>query len=137
MTFSYILADAIGQVRFEIGDTADPALLTDEEITYALGRRDQKILATAADLCEALSTKFATDYNFEWQSGTNARGKFDRAAVTKQFADRALRLRQRAREEAGGGGLSTITVTRVDGTSDDLSSRDGAGHTDHDFDTCR
>jgi hypothetical protein len=136
MAFTYDLNTAIGQVRFEVGDKTEPALLTDEEIAYALARRNDAVLATAADICDALSTKFATDYNFEWQSGTNARGKFDRAKVSEQFAARAVRLLERAREEVSGG-LTAIPVTRIDGTSDDLSTRDGSQHRADTFDTDR
>jgi hypothetical protein len=55
-TFTYDLATAVGQVRFEVGDTNEAtALFTDAEIAYQLTLRAEAILVTAADL--ATSTR--------------------------------------------------------------------------------
>jgi hypothetical protein len=121
VTFTYDiaqLATPLAQVRLEIGDTdSTRPLLQDEEIQVKLGLRASDVLATAADLCEILATRFAGDYDFKWKDGA-----FNRSQRAKAYADRAKDLRARS-----SGGLSTIEATRVDGYTDDVSARDGAG----------
>jgi hypothetical protein len=125
MTFTYTpIATSRDQVRLELGDTDETrALFADEEIDAKLDARAGNVLLTAADLCDILATRFAREYDFEWQgAGESARGKFSRSQMAKMYADRAVTLRDRAT-----GGIGTITTTRIDGYSDDLSTRDGAG----------
>ncbi len=112
------------KVRLEIGDTdAAAPLFNDDELDYIIASRADNVLLAAADACDMLATRFARDYDFEWQgAGESARGKFTRSQMSKAFTDRAAAIRQRA-----GGGLGVIQTTRVDGYSEDISNRDGAG----------
>lgn len=113
----------LDKIRLELGDT-DPArqLLTDDELNYFLSEHDTVLLAAAA-ACDSLATRFARDYDVKWQgAGMSARGEYSRSQMVAAFAERARALRERA-----GGGVGTIVTTRVDGYSDDLSNRDGAG----------
>ena len=108
----------IDQVRLEIGDeNLEDPLFTDAQIQYKLDGRAGVVLLTAADLCEILARRYAKDYDFS----SAARMSFKRSQKSTQYAALAKELRNRV------GGLSTVPVTRVDGFSEDISSRDGAG----------
>lgn len=116
------------KVRLYIGDTdATRPLFNDTEIDLVIDDRDGNALLAAADACDILATRFAREHDFEWQGSTNARGKFSRSQMSKQYADRAETLRKRAAQAVGAGQISTTATTRVDGFSDDLDSRSGAG----------
>jgi hypothetical protein len=105
------------KVRLRIGDTnsADP-LLYDEEIDYFLSERGDDVAKAAADCAAAIAAKYARAFEFETDGQ-----KFKRQQVYEHYTALAKDLRNGV-----GGGLSTIVVTRVDGVSDDLSTRDGA-----------
>ena len=106
------------KVRLRIGDTnsADP-LLFDEEIDYFLAERGGDILKAAADCAGAIAAKFARAYKVETDGQ-----RLERNQIFEHYSKLETSLRGRA-----GGGLSTVAVTKVDGVSDDLSTRDGAG----------
>lgn len=67
MSFTYDLANSVGQIRLEIGDeNIDPAGIcpdgknfSDEEITYFYTAEGQNIGRAAARACEILSRKYA------------------------------------------------------------------------------
>ena len=109
-------------VRLKIGDRTSPFLLTDDEIDTYLADRAGNVTAAAADSADAIAAMFATGYDFEWQGGVNARGKYSRSQLFDHFTKLAQRLRAQIN-----GGLTVVQTTRVDGYSDDLSTRDGAG----------
>jgi hypothetical protein len=124
MTFTYDLTTTLGKTRFELGDTISAqALLTDEEIGVKLAERADDILTTAADLCDILATRFAREYDFEFAgAGRGTRAKYNRSQMSKAYADRAKALRARISS-----GLATVETARVDGYSDDITTRAGAG----------
>jgi hypothetical protein len=108
----------IDQVRLEIGDeNLDSPLFGDAQIQYKLDGRGGNVLLAAADLCDVLATRYAGEYDFS----SAARMTFRRSQKTAAYEARAKALRNRA------GGLTTVSVTRVDGFSDDISTRDGSG----------
>ena len=120
MSFEYDenLADSVSKVRFHIADTrSENPLFSDEEITAALGERADEVMATAADLCDQLATRFARDYDV----GADGQS-LKRSQKSIAYEKRAEALRSRA----GSGGLDTVQVTRVDGASDNVSGRQGA-----------
>ena len=107
----------VEEVRLEIGDEdADAQLFTDPQIEKKLGDRGGVVLLTAADLCDILATRFARQFDFS----SAARMNFRRSQKAEAYERRAKALRERV------GGLTTITTTRVDGFSEDISTRDGA-----------
>ncbi|MCR4340776.1 MAG: hypothetical protein NUW01_12920 [Gemmatimonadaceae bacterium] len=119
-TFSYAgtasgdITTARDKVRLEVGDTDSGAVLFyDDEIDVYLNSRADNVLLTAADLCDAAATRYARRFSFSTDGQ-----KFDLAAVTKAFQDRARQLRARAR------GVQTVEATRVDGYSDDVGNQD-------------
>lgn len=107
-------------VRIHIGDTnPDAELLTDVEIDLLLDARSGVVLPAAADACDAISAKFARDFDLKWQSGSDVGGEFDRSQMSEMYAERAKALRSQL-----GAQLTAQPVTRIDGYSDDLSTRD-------------
>lgn len=113
MTFTYdgtAVTTPLARVRLEIGDTVEAeALFTDEEIGVKLADESNELLA-AASLCEVLSTRFARAYDF-----TTDGQQFSRSQMSKQYAQRAIKLR-----EQSGAGVTTIATTRIDGYSSDI-----------------
>ncbi len=66
MTFTNDLSNAIGQVRYHLGDDVsgsgvkpDGTNFTDEQIEYALSANGQSVKAAAAELCGGLATRWA------------------------------------------------------------------------------
>ena len=120
MTFTYSstsLTTALAKVRREIGDTdSTAALFTDEEIDVYLDNRSDNVLLAAADLCDALATRFARAYDFSTDGQS-----FKRGQMSEFYAKRASELRAR------GQGVTTIDVTKVDGWSDDVANQDVTG----------
>ena len=123
MTFTYDSAAAAGtatalhNVRLEIGDTdSTTSLFTDEEIGVYLATRGDAVMLTAADLCDALDTRFARAYDFETDGQ-----RFWRSQMVKAYQGRAVELRKR------GFGLETFAVTRVDGFSTDIAADEVSG----------
>lgn len=120
MTFTYdgtvaaASATALHNVRLEIGDTdSTAALFTDEEIGVYLATRANVVLTTAADLCDVLAARFARAYDFETDGQ-----KFSRSQMSKAYKDLGKSLRDRA------AGITTLTPTRIDGYSDDITNTD-------------
>ena len=115
MTFTYstsALTTPLAQVRLEIGDTdSTAALFADEEINVKLAGRGDNVLLTAADLCDILARRFARAFDFESDNQ-----KFSRSQMSKQYADLAGELRDRA------SGVVTVASTRIDGFSQDIDS---------------
>lgn len=117
MTFTYSVSDlttALAKVRLEIGDTdSATALFADEEINAKLAERADNILLTAADLCEILARRFARAFDFETDNQS-----FQRSQQSKQYAAMAEALRARA------SGVTSVSSTRVDGYSQDITNTD-------------
>ena len=108
------MASDLDIVRLKVGDTdASDQLLLDSEIT-ALLTLHGTVAAAAPAAAEAIAAKFARGYNFKTDGQ-----EFSRSDRVKHYLELAKRLRSNS-------GLSTATVTKVDGYSDDLSTRDGA-----------
>lgn len=105
------------RLRLQIGDTTSPNLFSDDELDTLLSERNDEIVLAAADACDILATRFATNYDFKWKDGS-----FNRSQMAKMYADRAKELRERSSS-----GLSTLGATRVDGYSEDLDATSGAG----------
>lgn len=111
----------LDKFRLELGDTEEAApLLNDDEAAYFLAQRAGNILQAVADACEALARRFAREYDFD----ANEDKSFKRSQKAQAYLAMAKDLRARA---SVGGGLNVAVLTRVDGFSDDLSTRDGAG----------
>lgn len=110
--------DPLEQFRLELGDT-DPArqLFTDEQAQHFLDQRAGVVLLAVADACDALARRFSREYDFA-EDGQS----FRRSQMATAYREQAKELRQRA-----GGGLTVVGMTRVDGYSEDVSARDGAG----------
>lgn len=110
MTFSYVLDDEVGKVRFEISDTVENgALFSDEEITYKLAEHDDDVLLAAAALCDVLATRYADEFDI----GADEDRTFKRSQKAAMYARRAAALRERAAADASGGPKS-IGVLHVD-----------------------
>jgi hypothetical protein len=104
------------RVRLEIGDTdVNQPLFYDDEIDAYLADYNQGILATAAALCDVLSTRLAGDYDFKWMDQS-----FSRSQASEAYAKRAASIRSRI----PGVGLGVIPTTRVDGYSQDIPNRE-------------
>jgi hypothetical protein len=116
------ITTARDEVRFELGDVqaANP-LFNDDELDYLLGQHADNVLLTAAHACDILATRFAR--GFEFSDGDDR--TFKPGERVAHYRTMARDLRERA-STAASGGLAVIETTRVDGYSDDLSSRDGS-----------
>ena len=57
MSFTYILTTDIGLLRLAIGDTAEPAKFSDEELQAFLGLEDGSIFLAAADALDTLASQ--------------------------------------------------------------------------------
>ncbi len=113
----------LDKFRLELGDTdPDAPLLNDDEAQHFLDGRPASILLAVADACDALARKYAREYDFK----ANGDREFKRSQKSAMFRAQAKELRDRANLEAGGG-LSVLTTTRIDGYSEDLNTREGAG----------
>lgn len=106
----------VEQVQLEIGDV-DKTLFTPEQIEHKLNDRGGNVLATAADLCDILATRYAGQFDF----ASAARMNFKRSQKSEAYERRAKAIRERI------GGLNVVPLTRTDGFTDDISVRDGAG----------
>lgn len=108
----------VEQVRFEIGDeSATEPDFTDPQIELKLNGRGGNILLAAADLCDILATRYAREFDFS----SAARQEFKRSQKAESMERRAAKLRERA------GGLVAVPTTRIDGFSEDIDNRSGAG----------
>ena len=117
MTFTYNSASvttALGKIRLEIGDTdSTAALFTDEELQVYRDNRADNVYLAAADACDQLATRFARAYDFSTDGQSFSRGQ-----MSKMYQERATDLRRRANS------ISTLTPTRIDGYSDDITNTD-------------
>lgn len=111
MTFTYTLDDDIGKVRFELGDTSEPAFFSDEEITLKLTEHSSDIMLTCAALCHVMATRLggAMDFSSDDQS-------FKRSQARQGWTDRAAAFEARA--QAILGDVGTFEVNRTDPTPD-------------------
>lgn len=117
-----ILTD-LDKFRLELGDIDSAnALFNDDEAAYFIDARPGSVLLAVADACEALARRFAREFDFD----ANESKSFKRSQKAMAYLKMAAELRMRA---GVGGGLSVAVLTKVDGASDDLSTRDGAGQT--------
>jgi hypothetical protein len=120
---------AIADVRFYVGDTATPYLLTDEQITLAIDATTSD-LAAAAMCARALSARFArqVDQRFESISSSNSQ-------KSEAYRVLARDLEQQAKRAGGlglpvAGGISRADVKTADEDEDRVRPyfRDGAFH---------
>jgi len=110
--------NGVEQVRLEIGDEEGASqLFTKAQIEYKLTERGGEVLACAADLCDILATRFAKEFDFS----SAARQQFRRSQKSEAYEKRAKAIRERI------GGLAVVGMTRVDGYTQDVTVRDGAG----------
>ena len=117
-----ILTD-LDKFRLELGDIdATAPLFNDDEAGYFIAARPGSVLLAVADACESLARRFAREFDFDAPNEKS----FKRSQKAEAYRKMAAELRDRAKIEDGGG-LTVLTMTRVDGYSDDLSTRDGAG----------
>ena len=119
----------IAEVRFYVGDTETPNLLTDDQITLAINGTTSD-LAAAAVCARALSARFAqqVDTRFEtvWSSYSQKSAAFEKLARN---------LEQQAKRAGGlgtpvAGGISVADVLSVDQDEDRVRPyfRDGQFH---------
>jgi hypothetical protein len=109
MAFSYTAGSTADRdrVRLEIGDTdSERVLFQDAELDDFLSQEGNSILGASARACETLAVRFARDFSFS-ADGAN----FQKANVTKVYAEQAKRLRRQARS------TTTIMPRRKDGYS--------------------
>lgn len=116
MTFSYSLANDIGMVRFELGDTtsgsgvrADGSNLSDEEIQLLL-TREGSVFGAAAGACEMLARDWAKVSNISIGSRSEGLSK-----VSAEWSARAVELRNSI---GGNFAVFAIGAKREDGFSD-------------------
>lgn len=95
----------IAALRLELGDIATD-VLTDDQLTYFLDNYPG-VLTAAAAACDALATRFAFDFDFEWKDQS-----FDRSQVAKALERRAEALRARDDRETGFGVISAVRGCR-------------------------
>lgn len=118
MTFTYDVSDlttSLARVRLELGDTdSDAPLFADEEIDRKLEDRGDNVLLAAADLCDVLARRFARRFDFKSDNQ-----EFKRSQMSAQYAALARDLRDRA-----AGGVASVSSTRVDGYSQDVTNTD-------------
>ncbi len=118
MTFTYNLADDLGQMRFELGDTnetagvrADGSNLSDAELQFLLDR-EGSVSAAVAAACEMLSRDWAKAASYTTGPRSEQLGK-----VGAEWAQRAADLRSTL-----GGSSSSVSISvptrRVDGYSE-------------------
>lgn len=111
------LETAVGRVRLEISDQTEPAEFSDAEVQLKLDANGADELLAAADLCGILAIRYAKkiDHKTDGQ-------EFKFGPRAQRFADLEKELRDRA-----GGTIGVIETTRIDGASEDVSAREGAG----------
>lgn len=91
MSWTYVLTNGIGQVRYLMGDTlsTDPLTNTDEEITFCLSANNSDIYRSASYGCRAWAAKLNQAISVD----QGARGwKLDRNAQVLRLEKRALEL---------------------------------------------
>ncbi len=125
-------ANDISAVRFLIGDTAEPFLLTDDQIQFALDQAAGKTYPAAAACARALAARFARDVDerFEeiWQ---------DSSQRSKAFEQLARRLDVDAKRQGGlgipvAGGISRADMDSVNAQTDRVKPHFRRNMFDHD-----
>lgn len=83
-------------LRLEIGDT-NPAsyLFADDELDVYLARYPGRVLAAAADCCDALARRFAADLDTSITSGVDTVRRQQTAARVASYRELAADLRRR------------------------------------------
>ena len=108
MTFTYSatnISTDLAKVRLQISDTvSSDALLTDEEIAYAISD-EPNLVAAAARCAEIILSKFARDFNWTADGTT-----IDKVARTKLYKEMADDLRGRSSR-----GISSLNTRNDDG----------------------
>lgn len=100
-------------VRLELGDTdAADVLFSDSEIQYFLDAASGDVLLATARACDSLARRFARDFDFSTDGQSFSKGQ-----RSEHYRLLAKELRLRA-----AGGVTSETVTRVDGYSTDIPS---------------
>lgn len=117
MSFTYVIASEIGQVRMEIGDTVyltgvlpDGNNLTDEEVQYYLTREGGAMPAVAG-ICEMLATRFSGLADVAIGPRRESMSQ-----VSKAYAERAKKLR--IQYGGNSGKAFSATPNRTDGFAD-------------------
>lgn len=120
---------AIADVRFFIGDTETPYLLSDEQITLAIDATTSDI-AAAAMCARHLSARFARQVDKRFESISSANSQKSAA-----FETLARNLEQQAKRAGGlgvpvAGGISMADVQSADNDADRVRPyfRDGMFH---------
>jgi hypothetical protein len=112
MAFTYDLSTDRGEVRFLIPDTNEDSYeLQDAEIDWFLTARGNNVNWAAVDACRWLARKYSQQANWsadgvQWSGATRA----------EQYAKRADEL-----TAALSGGISSVTLTRSDGFSEEAT----------------
>jgi len=110
----------LDKVRLLVGDTdPDAPLLNDDELDYFIDARADDEHLAAADVAEALAARFARKPDFS----------ADGQSVSRKQFDYYLKLAGELRQRSSAGGLKAVEVERLDGYSEGISARDGAGQT--------
>lgn len=120
MAFTYVLTEAVGQVRLLVPDNNSAAYeLEDDEITFFLGQQGQNVTAAAVMACRWLARKFAQSPTFKADGLSISNG--DRAKI---FAERAEELAAQLQ-----GGYSSVGLNRdgTDGYSEAAQNSDYGG----------
>lgn len=119
MTFTYALADDIGKVRFELGDTtsgegvrADGSNLSNEEIQHLLDREGTVMLAVAA-ACEMLARDWARAASYSTGPRSEQIGR-----VSAEWAARGIEARNK---QGGNYAVFSATFKREDGYSEEAA----------------
>jgi hypothetical protein len=114
MSFTYVLTENVGKVRFELGDYTvlagvrpSGANFTDEEITAVLTAEGDDILSTVIRLMDVLSREWAIAVDI-----TLGPRKEAFSQVSKHYADLAARLRDDQGEGSAG---TNLRFNRQDG----------------------
>lgn len=104
--------DTLDRLRLQIGDTnAGDQLFTDEQLESLLEEQDANVLLAAADACDILATRYATQVDFDALDQKS----FKLSQRSKAYAAQANTFRERAAKE---GGLAVQSVTRRDTQTD-------------------
>lgn len=135
MTWSYLpsLATDKDRVRLKIGDTDTTSqLFSDEEIEALLTDNGDDVFETAAQLCDALATKYARRGNLRIDDFS-----IDFKSRAEHFAALADQIRQQAANSPGQfgapivGGISISEMESVRDDTDRVPSRFEVGKFSH------
>lgn len=117
------IATDLDRFRILLGDRDSTApIYNDVEAQWFIDQRPGNVMLAVADAADALAREYARRVDFAEDGQSVSMSQAYRA-----YRDLAKDLRQRA---TTGGGLGVIVATRVDGYSDDVDTREGAGGLD-------